>query len=62
MFGKVLHELFVDEGVEEFGDDWKEGDGSVEFGVCSVFFLEEFDDFGEFECVWVVVFVYGLVE
>ena len=62
MFGEVFHELFVDEGVEELGDDWEEGDGSVEFGEGSVFFLEEFDDFCQFERVWVFMFVDGLVE
>ena len=62
MFCEVCHELVVDECVLELGYDGEEGDGSVELRELSVLFLEEFDDFGEFECVWVVVFVYGLVE
>lgn len=32
VFSEVCHELVVDEGVEELGDDGEEGDGSVEFG------------------------------
>lgn len=62
MCGEVCHELVVDEGIKQLGDDGEEGDWSVEFGELSVFLFEELNDFCGFECIWVAVFVYGLVE
>ena len=62
MFREVSHELGVDEGVEEFGDDGKERDGTIEFWEGSVCLFEKFYDFGDLEGVWVVVFVDCLIE
>ena len=61
MLCQVLHELVVDEGVEEFGDDGEEGDGAVVLGVGFVFLLVELDDLCDLQWVWVVVFVDGFV-
>lgn len=62
MFDEVFHDLVIEEGVEEFGDDGKERDGAVVFGEGFVFLFVEFDYFGEFEGVWVFLFLDCLVE
>ena len=40
MFGEVFHELFVDEGVDQFGDDGQQGDWAVVCWIVSVFGFE----------------------
>ena len=57
-----MHELVVDECVQQLGDDRQQGDGAVELREGSVFFLEELDDFRQLEGVRVVVLIDGLVE
>ena len=56
------HELGVDEGVEDFGDDWEDGDRAVVFWQSLVFFLVDGGDAGEFEFAWVNGLVSGVVE
>ena len=58
----MLHELLVDDGVEDFGDDWKEGDGAVVLRNCDVTGLVDLDDLGDLDRVWVLVFHHGLIE
>ena len=58
---EMLHDLIVDEGVEDLGDDGEEGYGSVEAGESAVFLFEEFYGFCYFKWVWVGVFADGLV-
>ena len=43
MCGEVCHELVVDEGIKQLGDDGEEGDWSVEFGELSVFLFKELE-------------------
>ena len=58
----MLHELFVDDGVEDFGDDWKERDGAVVLWNGDVTRLVDLDDLGDLDGVWVLVFGDGFVE
>ena len=58
----MLHELIVDNGVEEFGNDGEEGYGAKIYGQCCVSTFVQFDEFGVLECVRVLCFFDRLVE
>ena len=51
VLGEVSHELLVDDGVEELGDDGEERDRSVVHRQGSVFRFVQFDRFRQFERV-----------
>ena len=53
----MRHKLVIDEFVEDSGEDGEEGYGSVEDGIFSVCMFVRFNDFCDFEWVWVLVVV-----
>jgi len=54
--------LFVENCVEDFGNDWEERDGSVVGWESFVFCFVDLNDFCEFERIWVLLFVNCSVE
>ena len=62
MLDEVCHELLVDDGVKDFRDDWKKRDWAEVLWTGGVGGLVYLDDLGDFDGVWVLVFVDGFVE
>ena len=49
MLSEMMHELFVNDGVEYFSNDWEEGDRAVALRPRFIVILVYFNNFGDFE-------------
>ena len=58
----MLHDLAVDDGVEDFSDDWQKGDRAVVLCKVSSLRFVDFDQLCQLQGVGISVFIYCSVE
>lgn len=57
----MFHELRIEQCVKNFSNDWEERNGAIVNGEGFILSFIYFDDFGDFQRVWVSVFFDSLV-